>query len=173
MFTNLFLKIKNLPHWLRDLKSTYPFYLHQIKITSLFVLLSVMHFFSFRNDYVYLFMMLIAPLFLGIYQSFLNFSMMVPKVNASKIALGMQGFPIWSYLVLMVLNVPMIIFSHNVFGVDTYDEYFFLLIAAFLMILLHILSKVIRPKRRGLWLVLLYTIAFSIATFMYIYAVTI
>ncbi|MDD3122238.1 MAG: hypothetical protein PHC62_01830 [Candidatus Izemoplasmatales bacterium] len=172
MITSLILKIKNLPKWLKATLEIYPFLYYQFWIFSGSIILSIMHFFSFRNDIVYFVIMLLIPIAIFFIESILSLKL-IKSGNPKTIEVYQaQNFPIIIALVLMIINSVMIVFSHNVFGEDAYDELFFIILSGVTIFFIFLEARLLRGRARPYLLILNYLVVQGICIFIYILSIT-
>jgi len=173
VFTRIFLAIKNFPEWLNDVKKHDTLLFYGIWLLIAMVLLSIMHFFSFRNDTVYLILMVAIPLIEVLLQTRRTILSRTKDALFSHYQIQAENFPVLFMILMMIINFPMIIYSHNGFGSEIYDEYFVAMIFTIILILLFILLTKLKGKVRIGVLSLSYLLGLLFLGITYVLAITI
>lgn len=173
MFTRFFLALKNLPSWLRDVKNHDLLLFYGFWALVISFLISILHFFSFRNDIVYLILMVVFPLIVVLIQTGKNIHSRNKDSEESPYQFTAQNLPVLFILVMMLTNFPMIVFSHNGFGSAIYDEYFVLFIFTFVLLMFYFILTRLRGKIRLGILSIVYLIGLFFIGITYILAITV
>lgn len=173
MFTKLFLAIKHFPQWMRDVLIEDKILYYGVWSLIGTVVLSIMHFFSFRNDTIYLILMFAIPFVELFAQIGRIIQFKVKKTIQSRFQQTSENFPILFIIVMMAVNFPMIIYTHHGFGSEIYDEYFVMMIFEIVLILLYIILSKLKGKIRLGILMLSYLLGLSFLAITYILAITI
>ncbi len=173
MITKFFLMLKNFPHWLKQAKNSHPFLYAEFIGFNFVLVLILVNFLYFRDDYFYFLTLFMFPAFCLTYQAITNFSFPQRYIDLSRNEKTLQSGPMMLIFLLIAIHIPIIIYGKNVFGSEAYDEYFVYMIALFLILFFNFISKFINGKFRPIFLVLLYCISITLAIITYILAVTI